>query len=85
MTCKEAVELVTDYFEGALPPDERMRFEEHIGDCRWCARYVEQMRVTISTVGRIQEESLSVEARSALLVAFSDWSAGERPLREPLE
>jgi hypothetical protein len=41
------------------------------------------MRVTIATVGRIDEESISGEARTTLLAAFSGWSGGERPLREP--
>ena len=85
MTCQQAVEHVTDYLEGALPPDERTRLEEHLRDCRWCAVYLQQMRVTIATVGRIPEESLSLEARTTLLVAFSDWSAAQQPLREPPE
>jgi anti-sigma factor RsiW len=79
MTCREIVELVTDYFEGALSEVDRRRFEEHIDECEWCSRYLEQMRVTIRTVGRLDEESLSPEARAALLEAFRDWNASERP------
>jgi hypothetical protein len=41
------------------------------------------MKVTIRTVGRIPEDSLSAEARAALLAAFSDWSGGGRPVRAP--
>jgi anti-sigma factor RsiW len=83
MSCRELVELVTDYLDGALPAADAARFEEHIEQCHWCARYLEQMRVTIATVGRIDEESISGEARTTLLAAFSGWSGGERPLREP--
>jgi Putative zinc-finger len=75
MNCQEFVELVTDYFEGALPEPDVQRFEQHIGDCVWCARYIEQMRVTIRTVGRIDEQSISPEARDGLLAAFRDWGA----------
>jgi anti-sigma factor RsiW len=80
MTCKELVELVTDYLDGALAEEDRRRFEHHIELCACCELYVEQMKVTIRTVGRIPEDSLSDEARAALLAAFSDWSGGERPL-----
>jgi anti-sigma factor RsiW len=83
MSCQELVELVTDYLDGALSQEAVAGFEQHIQDCRWCARYLDQMRVTVATVGRIDEESISVEARTTLLAAFSDWSGGGQPLREP--
>ncbi len=73
MSCKEFVELVTEYFEGTLPPGDRQRFEHHMAECVWCARYLEQMRVTIETVGRIDEESISLQARDALLHEFRNW------------
>jgi anti-sigma factor RsiW len=73
MTCQELVEIVTDYLEGALPAEEARRFDEHIALCEWCARYLEQMRVTMRTVGRIDEESITPDARDALLHAFRDW------------
>jgi anti-sigma factor RsiW len=75
MSCQEVVELVTDYLEGELSPDDNARFEQHIQECLWCARYLEQMRVTIETVGRLDEESISPEARDSLLVAFSAWKS----------
>jgi anti-sigma factor RsiW len=80
MSCKEFVELVTDYFEGALSDADVRRFEQHIEDCFWCGRYLEQMRATIETVGRIEEDSISPDARDALLHAFRDWT-GERSER----
>ena len=75
MSCKEVVELVTDYFEGVLSAEDTRRFEQHIEDCVWCARYLEQMRLTINTVGRIDEVSISPAAKDSLLHAFRDWSA----------
>ena len=38
LTCAEVVELVTEYLEGGLSPDERERFEEHLGVCDLCAK-----------------------------------------------
>jgi anti-sigma factor RsiW len=75
LSCQELVELVTDYLEGALPEEERARFEEHVGPCSGCHEYVEQMRTTIALVGRIEPESLRPEAEETLLAAFRGWKA----------
>lgn len=53
LTCRELVELVTDYLEGALNVDERARFEAHLADCEACRDYVEQMRTTVRLTGRV--------------------------------
>jgi anti-sigma factor RsiW len=73
--CKEFVELVTEYFESTLSEEDTQRFEQHMDDCFWCARYLEQIRVTIKTVGRIDEDSISPDAKASLLHAFRDWKA----------
>jgi anti-sigma factor RsiW len=52
---------------------DRARFEAHIADCEYCETYLEQMRQTIRTLGRIPEESLSDDARETLLEAFRTW------------
>jgi anti-sigma factor RsiW len=76
LTCREFVELVTDYLEGRLPPPERDRFEEHLAVCEGCEAYLDQMRQTVATLGRLPEEALSAEAREALLEAFRHWHDG---------
>ncbi len=76
MTCKEFVELVTEYLEGALPPDEHERFEAHLATCDRCPNYLDQMRQTITLVGKLTEESLSAEASDELLHIFRDWKIG---------
>ena len=73
LTCRELVELVTDYLEAALPPPERARFEEHIAGCGACTIYLAQMRDTLGLVGHLTEESLSADACEALLAAFRGW------------
>jgi anti-sigma factor RsiW len=79
ITCQELVELVTDYFEGALPAGERARFERHLDGCPHCTTYVEQMRITVRTLGRLPEESIPPHAREALLEAFRDWKRERAP------
>lgn len=73
LPCQDLIELVTDYLEDRLTPVDRARFEAHIAECEYCATYLEQMRMTIRTLGRIPEESLSDRARDDLLRAFRDW------------
>ena len=73
MTCQELVELVTDYFEGALSRRDRARFERHIAECEYCTRYLDQMRITIRTLGKLPPETVPAEGREALLDAFRDW------------
>ena len=76
--CREMVELVTDYLEGALSWRERRRFERHIAGCDGCRAYLAQMRRTLRVLGRLDEETISPEARDALLHAFRDWRAEAR-------
>jgi anti-sigma factor RsiW len=70
LTCRELVELVTDYLEGALPREQRRAFERHLEGCDGCTAYVEQMRETIRLAGRVDEEALEPELRAGLLDAF---------------
>lgn len=76
LTCQELVELVTDYLEGALPAHERVRFDEHLANCRHCRVYLDQMQRTIRAVGRLTVETIPDEARDALLARFREWKRG---------
>jgi anti-sigma factor RsiW len=73
LSCQELVELVTDYLEDALPEEERLRFEDHIGRCGACAIYLEQMRQTVSLLGHLPQEALAPDAERELLEAFRGW------------
>ncbi len=74
MACKELVELVTDYLEGKLPDDIRMRFENHLTGCDGCTNYLEQIRQTIRLTGQLREENLTSQQRDDLLKLFHDWN-----------
>jgi anti-sigma factor RsiW len=75
MTCKELVDLVTDYLDERLPPSERLRFEQHLVGCEGCVHYLDQMHETILLLGRLDEESIPAPARQRLLRAFRDWKS----------
>jgi anti-sigma factor RsiW len=76
MSCQELVELVNEYLEGALEPDDRARFEAHLDDCEACLNYLNQMRTTIELIGRVTEESVPGPAMDELMNAFRTWKAG---------
>lgn len=73
MDCNELVEVITDYLEGELAPTDHARFEQHLRECPYCVTYLEQMRSTLSALGRIPVETVSDAARERLLSAFRDW------------
>ncbi len=73
LSCRELVELVTDYLEGALPAEEHERIDRHLEICQSCRTYVEQMRQTIELTGRLTVADVSPEAELVLLEAFRAW------------
>ncbi len=58
LQCREVVEVLTDYLEGALAIDERVALEQHLHFCEGCADYVRQFRTSIGLTGRLQEEDV---------------------------
>ena len=73
-SCQERVEVVTNYFDDALPPDEQQRFERHLSYCAGCNTYVDQIRETIRQTGMVpREESLPPALREAIVAQFRNW------------
>jgi anti-sigma factor RsiW len=73
MTCREVVELMTDYLEGALSASDQARFEEHIGGCAGCTAYLEQLRVSVRVLGALAAVPVPEAQRRELVAAFRDW------------
>ena len=73
MPCRELIEVITDYLEGGLTPEDRTRFEEHLEACSACRMYLDQFEVVIRTLGRIEEDQLDPELRAGLVEAFADF------------
>ena len=77
LTCRELVEVLTDYLEGALEPDERADIERHLVICRGCQNYVEQFRSTIDLLGRLADAAPEPDMPAgAALAIFREWQAG---------
>ena len=76
-SCQEMTEVVTNYLDDALTPDERQRFERHLSRCAGCTTYVDQMRETIRQTGAVpREESLAPALRERIVAQFRTWRRG---------
>ncbi len=75
VVCQQAVELVTDYLEGALPRPERRRFERHLASCPHCTEYLAQMRATIRLAGRITPDDLTPQMQDEFIALYRQWRA----------
>lgn len=78
--CREVVEMVTDYFEGALPPRKLAQVEEHLVLCDECLAYIEQMQATIVSLRYLRElrDRPSVEPPESVLEALRARRGGGR-------
>jgi anti-sigma factor RsiW len=76
LVCQQAVELVTDYLEGALSRADRRRFESHLAGCPHCTEYLAQMRKTIELSGRVTAEDLSPQMQDEFIALYRQWRAG---------
>jgi anti-sigma factor RsiW len=78
LTCRQVVELVTEYLDGVMDPRRRARFEAHLAGCDGCAAYLEQFRTTVAVVGRLDAGDVPEPVMSELIAAFRSWT-DERP------
>jgi anti-sigma factor RsiW len=76
VTCRQFVELVTGYFEGALEGRTLSQVEEHLVMCDWCLTYVEQMEATIASLRELSADS-SPEPPDLVLSAWRARGGGE--------
>jgi anti-sigma factor RsiW len=70
LVCRQAVELMSDYIEGALSRRDRRRLEKHLANGPHCAAYLEQMRATIAASGSLTADDLAPNALEDLLEVF---------------
>jgi hypothetical protein len=77
VTCREFVELVTEYLDDALPERRVELVEQHIVMCDWCKTYLEQFEATVEAMpAAARDEAPSAEGERALLAAFREWRDG---------
>ena len=77
LACREFVELVTDYLEDALSPEQRARFEAHLAACDGCPGYLEDIRSIATTLPAVDLPPADPDTHAALLAAFRDVRDGD--------
>ena len=76
MTCREVVELMTDYLDNSLSPGDRARFEQHLSGCDGCTAYLAQLRAARALMDRSAIEPVPELMRAELVKAFKTWKSG---------
>jgi len=81
LVCQQAVELVTDYLEGALSRTDRRRYETHLAGCPHCTEYLAQMRATIELTGTLTADDLPGPVQDEFIDLYRRWraDAGDGP------
>jgi predicted anti-sigma-YlaC factor YlaD len=75
LTCKEFVELVTDYLEESLSFGRWVRFQLHLAVCPDCHAYLRQMNETVRRLGTLRKIQPPAPVRRELQRRFRDWVA----------
>ena len=73
IVCQQAVEMITDYLEGALSRRDRRRLDAHLRACPNCSAYLEQIQLTIKLTGTVEADDLSAEAQAELTELYRRW------------
>ncbi len=79
--CRDVVEVLTEYLEGALDPADAARLEVHLAECDGCASVLAQLRTTVALAGRLRAadvDAVDPRVRADLLEAFRRWSGTGR-------
>ena len=76
IACREMVELMSDYLEGALVGGDLARFERHLAGCDGCERALDQLRQTVRLTGMLRVEDVPPQERATLLQLYRAWRAG---------
>lgn len=85
LACRDAVELATDYLEGALSWRQRRSYEHHLRGCPNCRAHFEQIRAMVAALGKVEPEALSPAAQEDLMDVFRRYrdAQGHDGAQEP--
>ena len=79
LSCKELVDLVTDYMDETIPDEARAKFEQHLSECGYCNAYVQQMHLTVKLTNTLSEPESPKPAPDELLNIFRKWKQENKP------
>jgi anti-sigma factor RsiW len=76
IACRDLLELLSGYIDGALDPGTTAAIDAHIAGCDGCTSVLDEFRRTIALTGELREEQVPPSQRDLLLSAFRGWAAG---------
>jgi len=81
LVCREVVELVTDYLGGALPPADRVRFDQHLSTCPPCTAYLAQVGTTLDLAAELGSAAAPTDDDVARTLGdlFRRWHGKREP------
>ena len=73
--CRQFVEDVTAYLEGALPDAVVAVIDKHLADCPHCREYLNEMRLTVLKTRALDDDDVDAmpsDVRDRLMQAFRE-------------
>ena len=84
LTCLEVIDFLGAYVEDELPPDVRVRFDEHVAVCPACVDYIETYRQTkVLTRHAAETEARPEDDRAPEPLVAAILAAWQSRPREP--
>jgi anti-sigma factor RsiW len=75
--CRRLLELLHDFINGELPPDEIANLQAHIEACPPCEVYVSTYRLTITMTRQLPPSEIPSDVADRLLRALQRESGGK--------
>lgn len=75
MTCRQVIEAMGDYLDGAAPADDRPQIESHLANCPHCSEFRLQIEAIILAARRVQPDTITNDERDELGAVYRGWLA----------
>jgi anti-sigma factor RsiW len=79
-TCKDVIDLLTEFMEGGLPPGEVRSIEDHLALCPACKEFLETLRKTSAAARNLRVDEVPEEChRELLALVGAELQKGRKP------
>ena len=78
-TCKEILDLLSDYLDGEMPPDRSDAFEHHMEQCPPCLDFLDSVRATRSLASSLRCDEIPEEVQRSLRAFLGRETRGGKP------
>lgn len=82
MKCKEAKRLISLYIDGEIPPDKRFELEEHLSNCFYCKRELEELIFIIREIHKLPKVESSLNFVDSLWYRYQEEKTRQRSFKK---